>query len=75
MEEQFMEVLKPLLAMKLIVTDQRNRCELPLQTIAKKWWLLVVGRIKEEFNGLICLKHIASVLSSFIGEDTGARQE
>lgn len=67
-----MKMLEPLLVMKLTVTDQRNRCELILQTIAKTWWLLVAERIKEESNGLMCLRQIASVLSSFIGEDIGA---
>lgn len=63
MEKQFKEVREPLLAIKLIVTNQKNRDKLSFQTITKNWGLLIAQKIKDEFNILICLRYIASVLS------------
>lgn len=68
-----MEVLEPLLAMKLTVIDQRNRSTPALQIIAKNWRLPVIGRIKEEFKCPIYLRRIAFVLSLFIKEYDIAR--
>ncbi len=73
--EQFTELIAPLLAMKLTVTDMRDRDTLALQTIAKNWWLSVAESIKAEVKGYMCLRRIASVSSMFKGEYDDARNE
>ncbi len=54
--EQFMELIEPLLAIKLTVSDIRDRGTLALQTIVGNWWLLVAERIKANVKGVWCLR-------------------
>ncbi len=47
-----MELIEPLFAIKLTVSEIRDRETLALQMIAGNWGLLVAERIKAEIKGV-----------------------
>ncbi len=73
--KQFMELIEPLLAIKLTVSDIRDRGTLALQTITGNWGLPVAERIKAEVKGVWCLRQIASVSSLYKDNYENARHE
>ncbi len=70
-----MELIELLLAIKLTVSDIRDRGTLALQTIAGNWGLPVAERIKAEVKGVWCLRQIALVSSLYKDNYEDARHE
>ncbi len=73
--KQFMELIKPLLAIKLTVSDIRDQGTLALQTIAGNWGLPVAKRIKAEVKGVWYLRRIALVSSLYKDNYEDARHK
>lgn len=74
-EDQFTELIKPLIAMNKYAVDSRDYSSKSLQTITQNWDVLATESLKNEITGTTYLRHIVQVSTIYKDQYLDVYQE